>query len=259
MNLLTRAEEPSKNAGQEEQRRTALLIEETLSNFGVDAQVVHSVRGPAVTRYELRPAPGVRVKRIKELESDIAMNLAAKAVKIEAPIPGKAAVGIEVPNSDVTFVHLRSLLESEEFKKAPSPLTFALGKDITGKNYFVDIAKMPHILIAGETGSGKSVCINSMITSLIYKATPDELRLVMIDPKVVELSAFKHIPHLHVPVVTDTKKAASALNGAVSEMNLRYKLSRIAARGKSRATTSCLARTKRICRTSSLSSTSWPS
>jgi S-DNA-T family DNA segregation ATPase FtsK/SpoIIIE len=189
----------------------------------VDAQVVHTVRGPAVTRYELRPAPGVRVKRIKELESDIAMNLAAKAVKIEAPIPGKAAVGIEVPNSDVTFVHLRALLETEEFKKAPSPLTFALGKDITGKNYFVDIAKMPHILIAGETGSGKSVCINSMITSLIYKASPDEVRLVMIDPKVVELSAFKHIPHLHVPVVTDTRKAASALAGAVSEMNMRYK------------------------------------
>ncbi len=222
-NLLTRAEEPSKNTGQEEQRRTAMLIEETLTNFGVAAQVVHSVRGPAVTRYELRPAPGVRVKRIKELENDIAMNLAAKAVKIEAPIPGKAAVGIEVPNSDVTFVHLRSLIETEEFKKAPSPLTFALGKDILGKNYYVDIAKMPHILIAGETGSGKSVCINVLITSLLYKASPDEVKLVLIDPKVVELSMFKHIPHLYAPVVTDPKKAASALAGAVSEMNTRYK------------------------------------
>jgi|AGTN01.2.fsa_nt_gi DNA segregation ATPase FtsK/SpoIIIE and related proteins len=224
ISLLTRAEEQSKNAGAEEQRRTAMLIEETLTNFGVDAQVVHTVRGPAVTRYELRPAPGVRVKRIKELENDIAMNLAAKAVKIEAPIPGKAAVGVEVPNSDVTFVHLRALLESEEFRKAPSPLTFALGKDISGKNYYVDIAKMPHILIAGETGSGKSVCINSMITSLIYKASPDELKLVLIDPKVVELSTFKAIPHLLVPVVTDPKKAASALNWAVSEMNSRYKV-----------------------------------
>ncbi len=224
INLLTRAEEQSKSAGLEEQRRTAMLIEETLKNFGVEAQVVHTVRGPAVTRYELRPAPGVRVKRIKELESDIAMNLAAKAVKIEAPIPGKAAVGIEVPNSDVAFVHLRTLIETEEFKKAPSPLTFALGKDISGKNYYVDIAKMPHILIAGETGSGKSVCINSMITSLIYKASPDEVKLVMIDPKVVELSMYKQIPHLLVPVVTDPKKAASALNWAVSEMNSRYKL-----------------------------------
>ena len=223
LNLLTRAEEQSKNVGVEEQRRTAMLIEETLRNFGVDAQVVHTVRGPAVTRYELRPAPGVRVKRIKELENDIAMNLAAKAVKIEAPIPGKAAVGIEVPNSDVTFVHLRSLLETEEFRKAPSPLTFALGKDIMGKNHYVDIAKMPHILIAGETGSGKSVCINTMITSLIFKASPDEVKLVLIDPKVVELSVFKKIPHLYAPVVTDPKKAASALAGAVSEMNTRYK------------------------------------
>jgi len=222
-NLLTKGQEMSKNAGAEEQRRTAMLIEETLENFGVEAQVVHTVRGPAVTRYELRPAPGVRVKRIKELENDIAMNLAAKTVKIEAPIPGKAAVGIEVPNSDVTFVHLRALLETEEFKKAPSPLTFALGKDILGKNYYVDIAKMPHILIAGETGSGKSVCINAMIASLLYKASPDEVKLVLIDPKVVELSVFKNIPHLYAPVVTDPKKAASALAGAVSEMNLRYK------------------------------------
>ena len=208
----------------EEQRRNALLIEETLGNFGVEAKVVHIVKGPAVTRYELRPAPGVRVKRIKELENDLAMNLAAKAVKIEAPIPGKAAVGVEVPNSDVTFVHLRTLLETEEFKKAKSPLTFALGKNISGKNYLVDIAKMPHILIAGETGSGKSVCINSLITSILYKATPDDVKMILIDPKVVELSVFKTIPHLLVPVVTDPKKAASALHWAVSEMTTRYKL-----------------------------------
>jgi S-DNA-T family DNA segregation ATPase FtsK/SpoIIIE len=224
MTLLTRPEAKSKNAGMEEQRRNALLIEETLGNFGVDAKVVHIVKGPAVTRYELRPAPGVRVKRIKELENDLAMNLAAKAVKIEAPIPGKAAVGVEVPNSDVTFVHLRSLLDTEEFRKAKSPLTFALGKDISGKNYFVDITKMPHILIAGETGSGKSVCINSLITSILYKATPDDVKMILIDPKVVELSVFKNIPHLLVPVVTDPKKAASALHWAVSEMTTRYKL-----------------------------------
>jgi len=224
ISLLTRPQAKSRSAGMEEQRRNALLIEETLTNFGVEAKVVHIVKGPAVTRYELRPAPGVRVKRIKELENDLAMNLAAKAVKIEAPIPGKAAVGVEVPNSDVTFVHLRTLLETEEFKKAGSPLTFALGKDISGKNYLVDIAKMPHILIAGETGSGKSVCINALITSILYKATPDDVKMILIDPKVVELSVFKKIPHLLVPVVTDPKKAASALHWAVSEMTTRYKL-----------------------------------
>jgi len=224
ISLLSRPAEKGKASGMEEQRRNALLIEETLANFGVEAKVVHIVKGPAVTRYELRPAPGVRVKRIKELENDLAMNLAAKAVKIEAPIPGKAAVGVEVPNMDVTFVHLRSLLATEDFKKADSALTFALGKDISGKNYFVDIAKMPHILIAGETGSGKSVCINSLITSILFKATPDEVKLILIDPKVVELSVFKTIPHLLVPVVTESKKAASALHWAVSEMTSRYKL-----------------------------------
>ena len=222
--MLSKAPEKNRSSSMDEQRQNARLLEEMLANFGVEAEVVHIVKGPVVTRYELRPAPGVRVKRIKELESDIAMNLAAKTVKIEAPIPGKAAVGIEVPNSDVTFVHLRTLLESDEFKKAPSPLTFALGKDIAGKNYYVDITKMPHILIAGETGAGKSVCINSMLTSILFKATPDDLKLVLIDPKVVELSVFKAIPHLLVPVVTDPKKAASALNWAVSEMGSRYKL-----------------------------------
>jgi len=224
LSLLTKTAEKPKQGSMEEQHRNAQLIEETLANFGVEAQVIHIVRGPVVTRYELKPAAGVRVRRIKELESDIAMSLAARSVKIEAPIPGKAAVGIEVPNSNVSFVHLRPLLESDEFKNAPSPLTFALGKDISGKNYYVDITKMPHILIAGETGAGKSVCINSLVTSLLFKATPDELKLVMIDPKVVELSIFKNLPHLLVPVVTEPKKAAGALNWAVSEMTSRYKL-----------------------------------
>jgi len=223
--MLTKAPDKGRTPGSmEEQRQNARLLEEVLANFGVEAEVVHIVKGPVVTRYELKPAPGVRVKRIKELESDIAMNLAAKTVKIEAPIPGKAAVGIEVPNSDVSFVHLRTLLESDEFKKAPSPVTFALGKDIAGKNYYVDIAKMPHILIAGETGAGKSVCINSMLTSILFKATPDDVKLVLIDPKVVELSVFKAIPHLLVPVVTEPKKAAGALNWAVAEMTTRYKM-----------------------------------
>ncbi len=223
ISLLTKAVEKSKTGSLEEQRKNAEIIEETLANFGVEAEVVHIVRGPVVTRYELKPAAGVRVKRIKELESDISMSLAARSVKIEAPIPGKAAVGIEVPNSNVSFVHLRPLLETDEFKNAACPLTFALGKDISGKNYYVDITKMPHILIAGETGAGKSVCINSLVTSLLFKATPDELKLVMIDPKVVELSMFKNLPHLLVPVVTEPKKAASALNWAVSEMTSRYK------------------------------------
>ncbi len=224
ISLLKKTPERRSSGSMDEQKKNALLIEETLANFGVEAEVTNIVKGPVVTRYELKPAPGVRVRRIKELENDISLSLAARSVKIEAPIPGKAAVGIEVPNSNVTFVHLRPLLESDEFKKSPSPLTFALGKDISGKNYYVDITKMPHILIAGETGAGKSVCINSLITSLLFKATPDELKLVMIDPKVVELSIFKSIPHLLVPVVTDPKKAASALNWAVSEMASRYKI-----------------------------------
>lgn len=222
--LLSKPQDKAKSGSMEEQRKNAKLIEETLANFGVEAKVVHIVKGPAVTRYELRPAPGVRVRRIKELDNDLAMTLAAKAVKIEAPIPGKAAVGVEVPNTDVTFVHLRTLLEADEFKNAKSALTFALGKDITGRNYCVDITAMPHILIAGETGSGKSVCINSLITSILFKATPDDVKMILIDPKVVELSGFKNIPHLLVPVVTDPKKASSALNWAVSEMTSRYKI-----------------------------------
>ena len=180
--------------------------------------------GPAFTRYELQPAPGVKVSRIVNLTDDIALNLAASGVRIEAPIPGKAAIGVEVPNKEVAPISLRSVLESPEFAQHESRLAVALGKDITGENTVVDLAKMPHILIAGATGSGKSVCINSIIISLLYKSTPDDVRLLMIDPKVVELGVYNGIPHLLIPVVTDPNKAAGALRWAVSEMTTRYKL-----------------------------------
>jgi len=201
----------------------ARLLEETLKSFGVSAKVNQVSRGPVITRYELQPAPGVKVSRIVSLSDDIALNLAAPGVRIEAPIPGKAAIGIEVPNKNVAPVLLREVLESDSFFNHPSKLAFALGKDIAGKNIIADIAKMPHMLIAGATGSGKSVCINSMIVSILYKATPDEVRLIMIDPKVVELNTYNGIPHLMIPVVTDPKKAAGALNWTVQEMVSRYK------------------------------------
>lgn len=178
--------------------------------------------GPTVTRYELQPEMGVKVSKIVGLSDDIKLNLATPDIRIEAPIPGKAAVGIEVPNKENSPVMLRDLLQSEEFKNAKSKLSFAAGKDIAGKPVVADIAKMPHLLIAGATGSGKSVCINTLIISILYKATPDEVRLIMIDPKVVELSVYNGIPHLFIPVVTDPKKAAGALNWAVSEMTSRY-------------------------------------
>lgn len=180
--------------------------------------------GPAVTRYELQPSAGVKVSKIVGLSDDICLNLAASGVRIEAPIPGKAAIGIEVPNKEVIPVFLREVIESKEFKNFPSNLAFALGKDITGHNTVADIAKMPHLLIAGATGSGKSVCINSLIISLLYKSSPNEVKLLMIDPKVVELGIYNGIPHLLIPVVTDPKKAAGALNWAVQEMEERYKL-----------------------------------
>ena len=204
-------------------KNNAKLLEETLLSFGVSARVLQVSRGPVITRYELQPAPGVKVSRIVSLADDIALNLAAPGVRIEAPIPGKAAVGIEVPNKDVAPVVLREVLESDSFFNHPSKVAFALGKDIAGNNIIADIAKMPHVLIAGATGSGKSVCINSLITSILYKATPDEVRLIMIDPKVVELSSYNGIPHLMIPVVTDPRKAAGALNWAVQEMVNRYK------------------------------------
>lgn len=199
-------------------------LEEILSNFGVDAKVTQVTKGPSVTRFELQPSPGVKVSKIVNLSDDIALGLAASGIRIEAPIPGKAAVGIEVPNSKQTAVFLREVLENEEFIESKKKLAFALGKDISGKCVVGDLCKMPHTLIAGATGSGKSVCINSLIISLLYKYNPDEVKLLMVDPKVVELNVYNGIPHLLIPVVTDPKKAAAALNWAVNEMTNRYKL-----------------------------------
>ena len=204
-------------------RETAIKLQQTLKNFGVNVTVTNVSCGPAVTRYELQPEMGVKVSKIVGLADDIKLNLAAADIRIEAPIPGKAAVGIEVPNKENTEVMLRELLETAEFKKSASKLSFAAGKDIAGKAVVTDIAKMPHVLIAGATGSGKSVCINTLIMSILYKASPDEVKLIMIDPKVVELSVYNGIPHLMIPVVTDPKKAAGALNWAVAEMDRRYR------------------------------------
>ncbi len=202
----------------------ARILEETLNSFGVNAKVVQVSRGPVITRYEVQPAPGVKVSKIVNLSDDIALNLASSGIRIEAPIPGKAAVGIEVPNTNTNPVLLREVLEGDAFNDHPSKLAFALGKDIAGRDIIADVAKMPHLLIAGATGSGKSVCINTLIISLLYKASPDDVRLIMIDPKVVELSNYNGIPHLLFPVVTDPQKAANALNWVVQEMVDRYKL-----------------------------------
>lgn len=199
-------------------------LEQTLKSFGVEARVVEVSKGPTVTRYELSPGVGVKVSRISALADDLALNLAAVGIRIEAPIPGKAAVGIEIPNKEISPVHLREVIEDEAFRSFPSKLAFALGKDIAGNTIVADIAKMPHLLIAGATGSGKSVCINTLVTSIIYKAAPKEVKLLMIDPKVVELSIYNGIPHLLIPVVTDPKKAAGALFWAVQEMVRRYNL-----------------------------------
>lgn len=203
-------------------RATANKLQQTLDSFGVNVTVTNVSCGPTVTRYELQPEQGVKVSRIVNLTDDIKLNLAAADIRIEAPIPGKAAVGIEVPNATNSPVMLRDLLDTDEFKKYPSSLAFAAGKDIAGKPVITDIAKMPHLLIAGATGSGKSVCINTLIMSILYKAKPEDVKLIMIDPKVVELSVYNGIPHLFIPVVTDPKKAAGALNWAVSEMTDRY-------------------------------------
>lgn len=197
-------------------------LEETLKSFGVSAKVTEISMGPTVTRFELTPEPGVKVSKITGLSKDIALNLAAKNVRIEAPIPGKSAVGIEIPNDTTNAVTLREVLEADIFQKSKSKLSVALGKDISGKPIIMDITKMPHLLIAGATGSGKSVCINTLVVSLLYKADPNEVKLVMIDPKVVELGVYNGIPHLLIPVVTDPKKAAGALNWAVAEMTDRY-------------------------------------
>ena len=207
---------------QNQLRETAQKLEQTLKTFGVNVTVTDISCGPAVTRYELQPELGVKVSKIVNLADDIKLNLAAEDIRIEAPIPGKAAVGIEVPNREKAAVSFRDLLESEEFKNSPSKITFAVGKDISGKTKVADIAKMPHLLIAGATGSGKSVCINTIIMSILYKADPKDVKLIMIDPKVVELSVYNGIPHLLIPVVTDPKKAAGALHWAVAEMTERY-------------------------------------
>lgn len=205
-------------------RATALKLEQTLQNFGVQVHVTNASCGPSVTRYEIQPEQGVKVSRIVGLADDIKLNLAVTDLRIEAPIPGKAAVGIEVPNNENTAVMLRDLLEAGEFKNSKSGIAFAVGKDISGKVVVADIAKMPHLLVAGATGSGKSVCINTLIMSILYKASPEDVKLIMVDPKVVELSVYNGIPHLLIPVVTDPKKAAGALNWAVAEMEKRYKL-----------------------------------
>ena len=216
----------SKNSGDSDAhlRETATKLQKTLQTFGVNVTITNISCGPSVTRYELQPEMGVKVSKIVGLADDIKLNLAAADIRIEAPIPGKAAVGIEVPNKENTAVMLRDLLESEEFRKSKSRIAFATGRDISGKVVVSDIAKMPHLLVAGATGSGKSVCINTIIMSIIYKSRPEDVKLIMVDPKVVELSVYNGIPHLMIPVVTDPKKAAGALNWAVAEMNRRYQL-----------------------------------
>ena len=208
----------------EEMQNNAKKLIDTLTSFGVKASIVNICRGPSVTRYELQPAPGVKISKITNLSDDIALSLAANGVRIEAPVPGKAAVGIEVPNKVVSMVTMRELIDSDKFRNSKSKLTTVLGRDISGEIVVTDLAKMPHLLIAGTTGSGKSVCVNSILMSILYKATPDEVKLLLIDPKMVEFSKYKGIPHLLIPVVSDAKKAAGALAWAVNEMLQRYKI-----------------------------------
>ena len=220
--LLSKPSKKTLRGGARALTDTATRLQKTLYSFGVSAKVENVSVGPAITRYELKPAEGVRVSKIANLADDIALNLAAETIRIEAPIPGKQAVGIEVPNKEKEVVHFREIIESKEFKENKSKLTVGLGKDVAGNVQLADIAKMPHVLIAGSTGSGKSVCINTIITSIIYNAKPSEVKFVMVDPKVVELSVYNGIPHLLIPVVTDPRKAAGALAWAVQEMDDRY-------------------------------------
>ena len=222
--LLGKSDKKALKGGTKALQETAAKLQRTLYSFGVQAKVENVSVGPAITRYELKPAEGVRVSKIANLADDIALNLAAETIRIEAPIPGKQAVGIEVPNKEKEMVPLRDVIESDEFQNNNSKLSVALGKDVAGNVVIGNIAKMPHVLIAGSTGSGKSVCINTIITSIIYNAKPSEVKLVMVDPKVVELSVYNGIPHLLIPVVTDPKKAAGALAWAVQEMDNRYNL-----------------------------------
>lgn len=224
ISLLSKAGGDEEGISDEELHETARKLQDTLTAFGVNVKVTDVSCGPSVTRYELQPEQGVKVSKITALTDDIKLNLAAADIRIEAPIPGKAAVGIEVPNKKNLMVYFRDLIENKDFNEHQSKLAFAVGKDIGGQTMISDIAKMPHLLIAGATGSGKSVCINTLIMSILYKAKPSEVKLIMVDPKVVELSVYNGIPHLLLPVVTDPKKAAAALNWAVAEMNRRYKL-----------------------------------
>ena len=224
INILNRVKRNKNTLTQRDINDNIYLLQNTLESFGVSAKVVQVSCGPSITRYELQPAPGVKVSRIVNLADDIALSLASADVRIEAPIPGKAAIGIEVPNSEIATVSLREVLESKEFQESKSNLSVVLGKDIAGKSVVTDLAQMPHLLIAGATGSGKSVCMNTLITSILFKSKPTEVKFLMIDPKMVELSTFNGIPHLISPVITDAKKAASALRWAVHEMENRYEL-----------------------------------
>ena len=224
IDLLTRPKQGKDASFGQDVSDNVRLLEETLESFGVEAKVVQVSRGPSITRYELQPSAGVKVSKITGLSDDIALRMAARSVRIEAPIPGKAAVGIEIPNKETAMVHLRDLLETKEFIEEDSRLTISLGKDIAGNPVVSDLTKMPHLLIAGATGSGKSVCVNTLIVSILYKATPEEVKFIMIDPKMVELTMYNGIPHLVSPVVTDPKKAASSLRWAVREMERRYGL-----------------------------------
>lgn len=215
---------PRHNAPKEDLKKDAQKLIETLESFNIQCNITQISKGPSITRYELQPAPGIKVSKITSLQNDIALNLASADIRMEAPIPGKSAIGIEVPNKEKTDVLFKMLVDSKEFKEAQTNIPFTLGKDIAGKNIIGSIEKMPHLLVAGATGSGKSVCINSLIMSILYKAKPDEVKLILIDPKVVELNIYNGIPHLLIPVVTDPRKASNALNWAVSEMTARYKI-----------------------------------
>jgi len=224
LNLFTRSTKTKSPRMNKDITENVRILEDILESFGIKAKVTQVSRGPAITRYEIQPAPGVKVSRIVSLSDDIALGLAAPGVRIEAPIPGKAAVGIEVPNKEISVVTMRELLESEEFAGSPSRLAFVLGKDIAGTPIIADLAQMPHLLIAGATGSGKSVCMNTLIASILFRARPDEVKILMIDPKKVELTTYNGVPHLISPVVTDSKKAATSLRWAVREMEKRYEL-----------------------------------
>ncbi|OPJ57145.1 FtsK/SpoIIIE family DNA translocase [Alkalithermobacter paradoxus] len=224
IDVLAKQNNISDNKDKKQILKNAKLLEKTLRDFGVEASINQVTKGPTITRYEIQPKSGVKVSKIVSLTDDIALSLAAKSIRIEAPIPGKSAIGIEVPNDEIQLVTLREVIESKEFVDSKSKLSFGLGKDISGMPIVTDISKMPHLLIAGATGSGKSVCVNTLITSILYKSKPDEVKFLMIDPKVVELGNYNGIPHLLIPVVTDPKKAACALAWAVNEMTKRYKL-----------------------------------